>query len=132
MKVISEPREEIESIFRELYNKHKGISFEGHEIHSAHDIQAFYQLIQHPAQIIHVQGYPGMSNQKEMRVWARMMDYGLMMAARDYGASIGNEHVAVVQKFPNFAHGVNIPYDVEVLEKMLAENVPELNFGDRR
>ena len=40
--------------------------------------------------------------------------------------------MAVVQKFPNFAHGVNIPYDVEVLEKMLAENVPELNFGDRR
>ena len=43
------------------------------------------------------------------------------------GVSIGNEHKAVVKPFPNFRGGVMIPYDLNILEAMLGENVQQLS-----
>ncbi len=68
-----------------------------------------------------------MSSDNEARVWARMMDYDLMMKIRGSGGvSVGNEHEATTEQFPNFENGIMIPYDSKVLEDKLAENVPEL------
>ncbi|MBI4020429.1 MAG: hypothetical protein HY367_03790 [Candidatus Aenigmarchaeota archaeon] len=97
------------------------------ELHDGHDVHAFYRLIKEPGKVIHVQGYPGMSVGEKARVWARLMDYGRMAEIRaSGGVSIGNEHEATVQNFPNFAIGVEIPYSSKKLKELLAENVPEL------
>lgn len=108
------------------------------DLHQGHDVHAFYQLFHDPSKVIHVQGYPGMSSDLEARFWARMMDYHLMMDIRNRcDVSIGNEHEAAIQQFPNFYLGVEIPYDSKALEAMLAANVPELmrdqpgNMGKR-
>ena len=96
-------------------------------IHQGHDVHAFYTLNHDPSQVIHVQGYPGMSTEQEMRVYARMMDSDRMEAARASGSvSIGNEHEAVTRSFPNFEIGIMIPYDPDILQKELAKNVTEL------
>jgi len=43
------------------------------EIHQGHDIHAFYRLGKDHSKVIHVQGYLGLSNEREMHVWARLM-----------------------------------------------------------
>ncbi len=97
------------------------------EIFKEHDIHAFYRLSRDQDRVVHVQGYPGMSTESEARVFARLMDYNKMMEIRRAGGvSIGNEHLAVVQDFPNFEFAVEVPYDPRVLRGMLEENVPEL------
>lgn len=97
------------------------------ELHHGHDIHAFYQLNADSKKVIHLQAYPGMSNDKQARVYARMMDYDKMMSIRaSHGVSIGNEHDAVIQPFANFEIGIFIPYDKDVLIGKLADNVDEL------
>ena len=97
------------------------------DLHQSHDIHAFYRLSEDPTKVIHVQGYPGMSNEEEARVWARMMDYDKMMEVRAREmVSVGNEHEATIQEFPNFEIGIMIPYDSKVLKEKLEENVIEL------
>ena len=97
----------------------------GTSIHPDKDIHAFYRLSKNPSKVIHVQAYPGMSNKSEARVFARMMDYDSMILTRKY-KSVGNEHEAVIQSFPNFEDGIVIPYNPEILKNKLAENIPEL------
>ncbi len=118
-------REKITILFKEVgvHYEVKGIA--ELDIHQSHDVHAFYRLIKNKSKVIHVQGYPGMSSEQEAHVYARLMDYDKMMESRTKGCSIGNEH-AVIQQFPNFISGVEIPYDSRVLEQKLAENILEL------
>lgn len=98
------------------------------ELHQGHDVHAFYRLQKDPTKVIHLQGYPGMSNENQAHVFARLMDYQEMINIRNQGTiSIGNEHEAVIKTFPNFEFiGKDIPYDKRILENMLEENCPEL------
>jgi hypothetical protein len=97
------------------------------EVHDEHDVHAFYRLSSAPSKVVHVQGYPGLSSAEQARVWARIMDYNKMIALRNSGTvSIGNEHEAAIQQFPNFESGIFMPYDARVLEGKLAENVKEV------
>jgi hypothetical protein len=97
------------------------------ELHPNQDVHAFYRLSHNKSKVIHVQGYPGMSDENGAMVWARMMDYKKMMKIRKLGTVFtGNEHGATIQSFPNFQRGIIIPYDANVLEEKLEENVPEL------
>jgi len=96
-------------------------------LHQGRDVHAFYRLAKDPTKVIHVQGYPGMSTDKQARVWARMMNYDKMIRLREGGVAIGNEHAATIKDFPDFtAGGIMIPYNSKYLEEMLTENVPEL------
>ena len=123
------PRRKIIDLFSavgEDYVQKEAASF---ELHDLHDVHAFYRLSSDTSQVVHVQGYPGLVvKEDEARVWARLMDYHEMMDIRktDTRISVGNEHEATIQSFPNFEGGVFIPYDPKVLEEMLAENVPSL------
>lgn len=103
------------------------------ESHSLHDLHAFYRPKANPKVTVHVQAYPGMSNDKEMRVWARLMDTQRLQEQRRLKiVSIGNEHEATIRQFPNFQIGVYIPYDYKLLESMIAENVPELQIPEEK
>ena len=120
-------REKIIELFSEVGTDYseKGIAVFG--LHTRHDIHAFYRFLREPNKVVHLQGYPGMSSEQEARVWARLMDYNKMMEIRrNCGVSIGNEHDATIQRFPNFEIGVMIPYSSKVLEDMLGENCSEL------
>ena len=121
-------RKKIGELFREVgeHFEEKGIA--EYELHQHHDTHAFYRLSKDRSKVIHVQGYPGMSSLIKARVWARLMDYNKMIEIRSNGtASIGNEHEATIQQFPNFKIGIMIPYDSKILEEKLAENLPQLN-----
>ena len=96
-------------------------------IHQEHDIHAFYRLSNEPSKVIHVQGYPGMSTGNETRISARIMDYDKLIEIRRTGnVSVGNEHEAIIKSLQNFKLGIVIPYDSKILEKKLADNIPEL------
>ena len=93
-------------------------------VHLDHDIHAFYNLASDPSQVIHVQGYPGLSSENQARVWARLMDDNRREEIRKAGsASIGNEHEATIRSFPNFEIGIFIPFDPGVLEGKIKENL---------
>lgn len=132
--IVVNPREAISYIFNEIGENYEELGLARCEIHQGHDIHAFYHLLKSPSKVIHVQGYPGMSNQEGMRVWARLMDYNKMIDIRETAKvtgkrlSIGNEHEATIQNFGNFGVGIFIPYSSIVLEDKIAENVPELNI----
>lgn len=101
------------------------------ELHHAHDVHAFYHLLDNSRNVIHVQGYPGMSNTadhpNEMRVFARLMDGRKRLELRkENKVSVGNEHQAVIMPFPNFQNEVYIPYEKSRLLDLLAENIPQL------
>lgn len=121
-------RDKITALFEEVGKHYREKGLAESEVHQGHDVHAFYRLSQNPARVIHVQGYPGMSSDERARVWARMMDYDNMIAIRrNGGISIGNEHKATVQEFPNFEIGIMLPYNSKVLEDKLAENVEDLH-----
>jgi hypothetical protein len=91
------------------------------------NIHAFYRLTLNPSQVIHVQGYPSLSNEDEARVFARLMDYDEMIRLREKRkVSPGHEHGATIRFFPNFDMGIMIPYDKAELEERLELMVPEL------
>jgi len=124
-------RDRITRVFEQVRDHYKDRGVAVMEIIQGHDVQAFYRLSQDPSRVVHVQGYPGMSTDKEMRVWARLMDYNKMMELRrDPQISPGNEHEAQIQPFPNFGmDNLWIPYDSLVLEEKLEENLPELKVA---
>ena len=120
-------RPEITQLFEEVGRHYEDREVAELDLHQGHDVHAFYRLSADPSKVVHVQGYAWMSSDNEARVWARMMDYDKMIEIRrEGGVSIGNEHEATTQEFPNFETGINIPYDSRVLEDKLAEHVPEL------
>ncbi|KYK26712.1 hypothetical protein AYK26_07175 [Euryarchaeota archaeon SM23-78] len=117
-------REEITSVFEEVGRHYKERGVVEPDIHQGHDVHAFYRLSKEPSQVIHVQGYPGLSDEKGMYVWARLLDYDKMMEIRQIStASIGNEHGAFIK---GLISQQKIAYDSKILEEKLAENVPEL------
>lgn len=121
-------REKITQLFEKVGEDYKKRNIVTYEINQGHDIHAFYRLPRNVENLVHVQGYPGMSTERGARVYARVMDYNKTMAIRKAGGvSIGNEHKAVVKQFPNFKCGVVIPYEAKILEEMLGENISELN-----
>jgi len=121
------PREKIRDLFSAVGANLESKGVASFELHELHDTHAFYRLTSDSDKVIHVQGYPGMSSEEKTRVWSRLFDYEKMMEIRTSGeVSIGNEHAASIQQFPKFESGVDIPYDSEILEGMLAENVPSL------
>ena len=120
-------RKAITQLFQEVGKNYLNRGVAELDLHQGHDVHAFYRLSGNPSKVVHVQGYAGMSSTEEARVWARMMDYDQMMEIRSRGGvSVGNEHKATTQQFPNFKRGIMIPYDSKVLKDILAENVPEL------
>ena len=129
-------RERITAILEEIGAEYFAHGLAIPEVHQGHDVHAFYALMFHPVgpgdndpriKTVHIQGYPGMSNRSEMRVYARLMDTLKIQEARAKGnISIGNEHEAVVQAFPNFQDGINIPYSKDTLQEMLEHNIPLL------
>jgi len=133
-KMLAEPeksregyRGRISALLNEVGNHYQKRGVAELYLHQGHDIHAFYRLSHDPTKVIHVQVYPGMSTEDGAIVYARMMDYDRMMEIRSSGiVSVGNEHEATIQVFPNFKIGMMIPYDSKVLEDILAENVPEL------
>jgi hypothetical protein len=137
-------RKRITEVFQEVGNDYLLRAKAMLYLHQGHDVHAFYNLavplkefIDNPQnhhnifQVIHVQGYPGMSSREQMRVYARLMNSDKVFKIRAQGGvSIGNEHGAVIMKFSNFQDGVMIPYSAKVLEEMLAENIPYLKKGE--
>jgi len=120
-------REEITKLLLDVGKHYRNKGLVEGEIKRGHDIHAFYRLTKNPSQVIHVQAYPGLSNENEARVWARMMNYDEMMEIRNSGrVSPGNEHEATVRFFPNFDNGIMIPYDPEALKEKLEEIVWDL------
>ncbi len=119
-------REKITILFKEVGVHYEVKGLAELDLHQAHDIHAFYRLIEDNSKVIHVQGYPGMSSEQEAHIFARLMDYDKLKECRRKGALLGNEN-AVIQQFPNFSCGIRIPYDSKILEQKLAENIPELN-----
>ena len=95
----------------------------GFGVYRGHDVHAFFGIHRGQDQVIHVQGYPGFSTEREGVVLARLMDYHRMMELRMGGCPIGNEHVAVIQ---DLISQTKIPYNPRVLEDMLGENLPQL------
>lgn len=120
-------RDKITKLFEEVGKDYQSKKFAELELYQGHDVHAFYRLLSDPSKVIHVQGYPGMSDENQARVFARMMDYNTMMIIRNRGnVSIGNEHEAVIRPFGGLELGKMIPYKPEVLETILEEYCPEL------
>jgi hypothetical protein len=119
-------RERITSLLsatgRVLENRRRII--DGCEIHQGHDIHAYYQLLI-GNQALHVQAYPGMSNENEMMIMARVMDRNQIAPARKQGASIGNEHSAVVRTFEYMQTGLWLPYNEAALTGVLSSCIYE-------
>jgi len=120
-------RERILCLFLEVGDHYLGRGSAELNLYQDNDVHAFYRLNEDKSKVVHVQGYPGMSSQEKMHVWARLINYDLMMVIRDNSCtSPGNEHSAVIKQFENFEFGIEIPYEARALEKLLEENVPEL------
>ena len=73
------------------------------EVYQKHDVHAFYRLASNPDEVVHVQGYPGMSTNRQATILARVMDYDKMQEVRRRGLKngarlIGNEHEAVLRQ----------------------------------
>jgi len=122
-------RNKITDLLTEVGEDYKKREVAIYKIHQGHDVHAFYRILpRQTKEVVHVHGYPCISTKSEMRVFARLMNYDRMMEIRkDGGVSIGNEHDSVIRPFPNFREGVMIPYESQVLESMLGENVPKLS-----
>ena len=120
-------REKLTRLFREVGDHYARRGVAELDLRQGHDVHAFYRLSEDPSRVIHVQGYPGLSDEGGTLVWARLMGYTKLIEIRgSERVSVGNEHGATVQEFPNFGAGIGIPYDSKVLEEKLAENVPQL------
>src|SRR3989338_812518 len=124
-------RNKITGLLTEVGENYKKREVAVYRIYQGHDVHAFYRVLpRQTKEVVHVQGYPGMSTNSEMRVFARLMNYDRIMEIRKSGTvSIGNEHNAVIKQFANFGNGlgVTIPYDPNILEAMICENVPQLS-----
>jgi len=69
----------------------RGRVSDGFEIYRDGDAHVFYRLADN--RVIHLQGYPGFSNDETMVVIGRLRDYQKMIKIRAEGkANIGNEH----------------------------------------
>ena len=118
-------RRKIDRVFTELGMQYSHSGIAGFEMFDEHDIHAYYRPFKDMTRVVHVQGYPGMSDDKEFQVHARLMDYDKMMSIREQGGvSIGNEHEAVVENFPPFnpGQGIKIPYSEDRLRGLLEES----------
>lgn len=91
------------------------------EIIQGHDVHAFYRFKKRPNRVVHVQGYPGMSNSEKMYVSARLRDYNKMLEERIKGnVSIGNEHKAnLPHQLVEMQVGMMMPYDSKILQEEL-------------
>lgn len=126
---LTSKRNKIIKLFEKLGERYEKRNLAIVDIHQNECVHAFYRLTKNSNKVIHVQGYPGDSSKKEIKVWARVLDYEKMMLIRSAeGVLIGSEHEATTELFPNFKDGVNIPYKTKILEKMLEQNVPEFSF----
>lgn len=115
---------EIIRLFQEVGEHYRKKGVAELDLYQKRDIHAFYRLSQVLTKVIHVQGYPGLSSDHKAIVLARIMDHNKLLDIRRNGrASIGNEHEATTQMFPNL---IIIPYSSKILEERLAEFVPEL------
>jgi hypothetical protein len=100
----------------------------GVEIQAGHDVHAFFRSTSNPNKVIHVQAYPGFSNQKDLCIAAREMDYKKLMQIRQAqekgsGPSIGNEDEAVTKM--DAIPQTHIPNSLNSLWKLLiAEILP--------
>jgi hypothetical protein len=89
------------------------------EIKQRTDTHAYYRLSDDD--VLHVQGFPGLSTDETMMLNARVMDYARMQELRYEAANLGhdiagNEHQAV--RNAQEMHAV-IPYDLSSLEGVL-------------
>ncbi len=120
-------RKEITRLFEAVGKHYAELGLAGTYLHQGHDVHAYYRLFEDNSKVIHVQGYPGMSDKNRARVWARLMDCSKIVDSIErIGEVNGNEHDAVIQTFSNFGDGIYVPYDSKVLEEKLTENVQEL------
>lgn len=111
----------------------RGLIFEA-ELFQAHDIHIFYRLSAKPQELVHVQAYPGMSNNLRLSIMARIMDYNQVRAIRTRNLneerpriiSPGNEHQAVIRMLSNFPCLTSIPYEKTILQQALAVDIVEL------
>ena len=95
------------------------------DITQGHDIHAFYDLPLDD-QTLHVQAYPGMSNEKQFMLNARVMNKDRVKLAREAGASIGNEHSAVTHAFRYMTpSGLYVPYNQNAVNGVLSSCVYE-------
>jgi|SRR3989344_5068698 len=120
-------REDIVHLFEQIGRHYKARGLAEPDIRCHHDVHGFYNFNRNAAQTLHLQGYPGMSNDQEACVAARVMDHQILMRIRGQRAvSDGNEHESVLRRLPNFQNQVMIPYNPAVLEALLEKDVPEL------
>lgn len=123
---LTSKRNKIIKLFEKLGERYEKKNLAVVNIYQNNYVHAFYRLIKNPDKVVHVQGYPGDSSEKKIKVWARVLDYEKMMLIRSAeGVSVGSEHEATTELFPNFKYGVNISYKTKILEKMLEQNIPE-------
>lgn len=122
-------REKITQLFEKIGEKYEKRNLAVVNIYQNNHVHIFCRLTKNLDKVIHIQGYPGNSNRKEIKVWARSMDYNKMMLIRKAeGVSVGSEHEATTEIFSNFENNAIIPYKTKVLEEMIKKNVPELSF----
>ena len=107
----------------------------GMQIHEGHDVHGFYDLRsggkKRPDNSIalHIQAYPGMSDDKHMSIAARFMDKGLLREIRAKGGiSVGNEHEAFIDYLsPDEQSSISsIPWDANILRKLVKKGVSRL------
>jgi hypothetical protein len=124
-----EPRKEITKLLTESGKVLESRGLIGStQIHQTHDIHAYCDL-KLDDQVLHVQGYPGMSNEHEMMIVARVMDGKLLdEIRRDKKFSIGNEHEAIIRGFRHTQGGIYVPYSQVALTGILSSCIYETYF----
>ncbi len=113
----------------EDYASKKKIIKEDMEIEE--DIHAFYRLYKDPEKVLHIQAYPSMSNKRNVKVRANILDYNKMIELRlssNVPSRNGDKYNngAVIQNIPKFKRRITLPNDPKALEARLEESVEEL------
>lgn len=99
----------------------------GMEIYREHDVHAFFRSQTDPSKVIHVQAYPGFSDDTRACFGASEMDYQNLMeiraqAQQNGGPSIGNEHEAVRRQL---VRQTNVPMRPEAVAGLFQFDLPD-------
>ena len=98
------------------------------ELYDSHDVHAYLRLSKFPEHVIHLQGYPGLSDKNLLTITGALMDYNKLQEIRLEGKyEIGNEHLATVNHFFIGAPG-QVAYNTSNLIALLEAEEPRLKI----
>lgn len=107
-----------------LRNKRRLVS--DYEIFQGSHVHAYYNLILNN-ETLHVEAYPGLSDEKEIMIDARVKNLDKLIECRRKGDNIGSEHRALVRDFKHARSGLllPLPYSQVALEGVLSSYIFE-------